>query len=97
MVDNDGFSMLHIAVGKEHEWTVEFLLRHESIDINLKDGHGRTALGWASINGSVNIVQALLNHNDIRVNVADSQKMTPIGWAAYFGHAQVLELLLTAS
>ena len=89
-----GNESLFEAAKKGNLETVQTILDLNNIDINFKDWHGRTALGWAAFKGHVNVVQALVNHKDIQVNVAENHNSTPIGTAAEFGHDKVVELLV---
>jgi len=67
----DGLTPLIVAVQNRGIDTVPLLLQHNA-DVDGKDGHGRTALHWASLKNDVGAIQLLLNH-DANVNLHESK------------------------
>ncbi|MGV2437806.1 MAG UNVERIFIED_CONTAM: ankyrin repeat domain-containing protein [Anaerolineae bacterium] len=51
---------------------------HNSVDVNLQDSAGRTALLWASVNCHEDVVKALLTSNKVNVNLQDSAGRTAL-------------------
>jgi ankyrin repeat protein len=65
------------------------------VDVDAKDGDGRTPLCWAAHNGHEAIVRLLVATSKVDVNVKDADGRTPLSWAAENGRASVVKLLLT--
>ncbi|KAF2096755.1 ankyrin [Rhizodiscina lignyota] len=58
---------LFFAVADGHTSIVEELLRHPKIEVNIKDGIGRTPLTMAASCGTPEIVNLLLQHDDVTI------------------------------
>ncbi|WP_298627944.1 ankyrin repeat domain-containing protein, partial [uncultured Legionella sp.] len=69
--------------------TLELLLNHPEIDVNLKDDVMSTPLCTAVQYGNVDAVRALLKHNKINVNQGN-----PLEIAIREGHYDILKLLI---
>ena len=64
------------------------------VDVNVKSGHGNTALAWASNSGHLEVVRALLNDEGVDVNIKDDAGATALYYASYMGHVEVVRALL---
>lgn len=62
-------------------------------DVNSRDEDGSTPLYFASLRGSVEVVQVLVDH-DSNVNARDASGMTPLHAVAIMGHLEIEKLLL---
>jgi ankyrin repeat protein len=82
-----GVALLTSAVEKGHEAVIKLLLETGKIDLELKDGNGRTPLSCAMERGSVAIVQLLLT-KEAKTGVA------LLTSAVEKGHEAVVKLLL---
>ncbi len=71
-------SLLHLAAKFNIADSVRVLLRH-GVDVNVKDGSGRTAVIIASQSGNFQMMHELIGHG-ANVNVSDSFGMTPLHW-----------------
>ncbi len=65
--------------------------QHESSYINLRDGDGRTALMYASIQGLEGSVELLLRYG-ANTSIADNTLYTPIDAAAFGGFPIIAKL-----
>ncbi|RPA75197.1 ankyrin, partial [Ascobolus immersus RN42] len=68
----------------------------DSIDVNPRDGDGRTPLSYAAASGEIGIMRALLESKEMEVDVnsKDNSGFTPLHWASQNGETDILELLL---
>merc|ERR1712013_208836 len=73
---------------------LQFFLRKDEIQVNLKDTNGRTALHKGARKDFQEIVKELLNHPAIDVNPVDNAGMTPVIEATKFGKLKSLKVLL---
>ena len=92
--NSDWLSTLHIACFRGHSKIVEILLERD-VDIDERDGSGRTAIQLATMNGHESVVRLLLSHG-AKINTRDSLGCTPIHWAALQKHEGILRLFLDA-
>lgn len=67
----------------------------EQVDIDEKDGTGRTALSFAAEIGDNEAVDMLLKKG-ANVSTADQDGQTPLLWATKNGHAETAQILLNA-
>lgn len=66
-VGYDDYSPLMMACGCDNVDAIHMLLKHPSIDINLKNKHGETALSLAIKRKSINVINILLNQPELDV------------------------------
>ncbi|KAH0536662.1 hypothetical protein FGG08_006488 [Glutinoglossum americanum] len=90
--DTNGWKALHKAAVNGHETVVRVLLE-KVVDINAKNGDGRTALHWAGESGHEAVVRLLLE-NGADVDSKDRFGWTALRWASGGGHEAVVRLLL---
>ena len=65
------------------------------INIDARDGRGRTPLLWAAREGHEAIVELLLSTGQVDIDAKDIAGRTPLSWAARAGHEGVTRLLLS--
>lgn len=80
------------AAAAEGEAPLVELLLVDGLDVNARDGDGRTLLSWAAQRGHPDAAELLLRHG-ADVNVRDHAGKTPLAWAAQAGHQAVGALL----
>lgn len=94
--DNDGYTVLLMAVIFRHTDIVKLLLKHKA-DINAIETSGYNALMLASVRGYIDIVKILLKHN-ANVNVKNiNNGFTALMLALLNRHIDITKLLLEAS
>lgn len=93
-VSDEGWNLLYIAVGYEHDAIVELLLANDA-DVNAQNPpHGLTPLHSAVYGDAVLIVELLIK-NGANVNALDDDRgFTPLHIAALKGYSIIFELLL---
>ena len=91
-VDENGMTVLMLAVQERHVETVEVLLEKEA-NIEAKDAEGRTALMWAAETDHAGMAAALLEKK-ANIEAKDADGRTALMWAVGMGHAGVAEILL---
>lgn len=64
----EGENMLHRAAANGHVETVSWLLE-KSVEVNIQDKHGTTALCYAAYAGHVGVVKLLLARPEVDINV----------------------------
>jgi ankyrin repeat protein len=79
----------------DHWSTVQFLLNCNTIDVNARDNHGRTALCYAAMTGNKMCVHSLLTQHSIQPHITDDDGRTALSLAAEMGHTDVTTLLLS--
>ncbi|KAN0081128.1 Ankyrin repeat-containing domain protein [Elaphomyces granulatus] len=89
--DDTRKALLFSAAEKDHEAVVKLLLETGKIDLELKDGNGRTPLSCAVDGGSVTVVQLLLAEG---VKTDYKYIFTPLSRAAEKDDERVVKLLL---
>lgn len=77
-----GQAAIHAAVMYDRQEIIQLLLDH-SVDVDLQDNGGRTALSIAAQGGRKAIAQLLLSRG-ANVNHQDAYGMTPLHWAYQF-------------
>jgi hypothetical protein len=89
--DNNGYTLLHIAVALGHKDEAELLLAMGA-DVNAKNNNGSTPLSIAAGAGYNDVVELLLA-NKADVNAKNIGGQTPLHTAAAFFHKDIAELL----
>ncbi|KAH6848202.1 ankyrin repeat protein [Chaetomium sp. MPI-CAGE-AT-0009] len=72
---------------------VEMLL-NQFVDVNDRNGEGRTPLSLAAENGHDAIVKLLVGKDSVKPDTPDNDGRTPLSWAAGNGHDAVVGVLL---
>ena len=65
------------------------------IEVDSKDGNGRTPLSCAAWGGHEAVVRLLVERDDVEADSKDKYGRTPLSWAAWGGHEAVVKLLQT--
>ena len=66
---------------KDHLIRIYETLKKRGVDVKAKDSFGRTALHYAVISGSLELVKLLLSsHNDYQINEVDKDGYTPLSY-----------------
>ncbi|KAL7465319.1 hypothetical protein ACHAXS_005642 [Conticribra weissflogii] len=94
MYSSDEDHPLHRAALANDLSTIQQLVTQESIDPNLEDANGITALIEASIAGHDEIVRYLITEAKCPANPPTGSRHTPIRGAAVAGRASTIKLLL---
>ena len=68
----------------------------QSVNVNITDSRGRTALSWCAQRGDIDSVRFLLA-NGADTNLDNYEGCSPLAWAARGGHRDVAEWLLCRS
>ncbi|PQE16724.1 Ankyrin repeat-containing domain protein [Rutstroemia sp. NJR-2017a BBW] len=89
-----GFCGIHFAALLGLESIIKHFMEDSTINIDLKDGDGRTPLWYASANGEYVVVKLLLEIDKIDINSKERYGQTPLWTAASEGHEEVVRLLL---
>lgn len=93
-------SPFHAAAGADNTEVIAFLLDRRlhsfAIDINLRDGSGRTPLHWAARNCCINAIDMMLKQPQIEIDSEDRHGFTPYLVAAKSGWVAVMSRLLQA-
>ncbi|KAH0536220.1 hypothetical protein FGG08_006887 [Glutinoglossum americanum] len=90
-----GFSDLTVGSYFGHDVVVKYLLEREGVDVNRKDGDGRTPLSWAAERGHLEITKLLVGRESVvDVNNKGRNGRTPLSWAAEGGHPEIVKLLV---
>jgi ankyrin repeat protein len=92
VVDNSGWTPLHVAAHHGHRDIVALLLR-SGANVDAVDNNGWTPLHHAAHDGHRDIV-ALLLEGGANVNAATNNGRTPLHVAAHDGHRDIVALLL---
>ena len=90
-----GFSPLLIAAMKLDTRLVRSLIRHNAVDVNLRDPNGQTALHHMVRFGSEEKLNWLLAHAEVDVNVTDDRGCTPLITAAHQKSPEMISMLLS--
>lgn len=72
---------LHMASSQGIVKLVQVLLRTQTNDPNVRDGHGRTPLHWAAMTGRVDVMRLLLECG-AEIDAVDHLNRTPLFLAA---------------
>lgn len=73
------------------------LVAETTLNPNITDYGGRTALSCEAHQGDLQIVECLLRRPDVRVNAVEQNELPPLWLAASHGHVQVVQRLLQCS
>jgi len=96
--NNDGFSCLMTAMNTNNPEIVSILLkdhkRRSSLNINLVDAEGDSALHIAGYNGDLQSLKLLLEQPDINVNILNNDGQTPLIGCAERGNLECVRALL---
>jgi ankyrin repeat protein len=65
-----------------------------AIDLDSRDGDGRSPLSWAAANGHGAIVEMLLKQEGVDADSRDKDEPSPLSWAAAYPHIEIVEMLL---
>jgi hypothetical protein len=91
-VDDNGRTLLHVAVEYAHRDIVALLIR-SGANVDAVDNYGWTPLHVAVEYAHRDIV-ALLLRSGANVDAVDNNGWTPLHWAAHDGHRDIVALLL---
>ena len=80
--------------GPGREEVVQVLMRCPTIDVNMADNRGMTALQRACLHGQEAIVSMLLDHEQIEVNKGDNDNNSPLMVACGVSNIGVVRILL---
>ena len=69
--------MLHWACSKINIEIIEFLLRSDGIDANIKNITGNTPLHISCVRNSTKVVAMLLGHQSIDISIRNNEKKLP--------------------
>ena len=92
ILNDEGQSLLHVAVKFERIANATFLLSRGVREIDSRDKLGRTALHWAAFTGNLELVK-LLKIYGADLNVLDKKKRTPAQLAENEGYLEVAQEL----
>jgi ankyrin repeat protein len=98
-VDNDGHTVLHIAVTAGSAPAVEEILSWRAIDVNAVTDRGETPLHIAAVNGSLRIAELLVDAGaDVNavMEAKPGEEATVLRLAAVNDKPEIVELLLRA-
>ncbi|XP_013389888.1 death-associated protein kinase 1 isoform X2 [Lingula anatina] len=90
--DNFVLTALFCATEDGNFAGIKRLLSMTSLDINISNRHGETALHRAASGGHVEVVK-LLQSNGMNLNVTDQHGDNAVYWAARQGHVEVVKYL----
>ena len=91
--DNDRFTPWHKAAQAGSAKSLDSLIWHSSVDVNLKGKDERSALTLACRAGHLDIVEILVESNTI-IDIFDLGKRTPLHWAMSYGYTKIALCLL---
>ncbi|KAF4442819.1 Ankyrin repeat-containing domain protein [Fusarium austroafricanum] len=86
-------SPLHQAAQFGLEKVLRLLMDPNDLDVNGRDGHGRTPLWLAASRGYGSVIRLLFEH-DADPNLGDRSWLTPLGLAARNGDRNAVQILL---
>jgi ankyrin repeat protein len=95
--DSKELTPLMISIIRKHKAFTRILLKKSTIQVNLKDDRGHTALHHAAMSGDIEITKSLLEKEDVELNPRDFRGCTPLCWAAWAaseGDVEAMALLL---
>ncbi len=93
-VNEDGWTVLMLAVEGGDTEMVKLLLENKQIDPNLADKDGWTALMLAAVKGHTEDLKLLLENEKTNPNLADERGFTALMFAVDKGHAETVKPLL---
>ncbi|KAF8458748.1 hypothetical protein BDZ91DRAFT_800171 [Kalaharituber pfeilii] len=89
----EGFMGIHAAAYFGFETEMATLV-NKYAGWDSKDGHGRTPLSYAAMEGHVALVRLLVDREDVDADLKDNYGGTPLSWAATRGHEAIVRLLV---
>ena len=90
--ENYGWTFLHHACKADHRsLVIPLLLAHPGIDVNVKDGYGRTPFYFACLDGTTSCVREMLKDSRVKVNEPANIGTTPLWYAASNGRLDVIK------
>ena len=96
VVDDDGWTALHIAVHGQRRDLARLLLEHPDIDVNARNRWRSTPLMLAASSGNLDIVECLLRHPMTQVDLqAEYYGRTALIETAVKGHAHIARCLVS--
>ena len=102
--DSNGYTALLLACQYNHTEIVEILLKHNKINVNLKDtgvflmnisGGGDSPFLSACANNRYECVRLMIQDPRVDINMADDFGVSPLMWACYFGKTKTVQLLIS--
>ncbi|MCL5999849.1 MAG: sigma-70 family RNA polymerase sigma factor [Chloroflexi bacterium] len=84
------------AADEQGEVAMIELMLVDGLDVNAKDGDGRTLLHWAAYQGHADVTELLLQHGAV-LDIQDKSGKTPLAIATDNKHVEVVMLLCRAS
>ena len=96
--DNNGDNALHhtLLSKTNGKGTLEItLLLLQTVDPNIANKRGRTALMYACANGHREVIEHLLRTYDLDLSLTDNDGSTALYYAAHGGHIEVINVLLS--
>lgn len=84
---------VHLAAENGCARTLNLLLKHPEIDVNILDSRGNSALHMAALNGQVECARLLLQTKDVKPNKRNREGTTP-AYAAATSNEKNDELML---
>jgi ankyrin repeat protein len=91
--DNNGNTFLHVAVHKDNEELVKFLI-DRGANVNIKNNYGETPLQISADKNNLEIITQLVSH-DADVNIQDTSGLTPLDDAIYHGQMETVKYLIS--
>ncbi|KAF9574407.1 hypothetical protein EC968_006567 [Mortierella alpina] len=91
--DREGKTMLMVAGTENKHRVLRYLLALPSIDVDIQDDEGETALYQAAAAGSTECVQLLL-HAGASATLGNEESITPLIIASYNGFVSICRLLI---
>lgn len=92
LIDNSGWTAIHIASSIGNEDILECLVDNET-DINLKTNQGTTALHLAISKKNLSIIKKLVVQYKCKINIKDKNGYTPLIRASSIGLLSIVKLL----
>ena len=90
----DGHTALSLAAMKGQEVVVQYLIKQDGVQIDLKVDRGRTPLLWAAMRGHEAIIRLLIERDGVQINSKDDEGRTPLSSAAEIGQEAIVKLLI---
>ncbi|PKS12515.1 hypothetical protein jhhlp_000722 [Lomentospora prolificans] len=81
------------AVRNYHSKIAKCLLATGEVNVNIKDGGGRTALHWAAINNDEHTARMIIETGIADINARSMDSHTPISFTALYGSHEVAKIL----
>jgi hypothetical protein len=88
---HDRTTAIHFGCCQGHDKVVSLLLTHPNIDVNLKDGYGRTPFSYGCSLGQDYCVRVLLRDPRVVVDSKDEHGRTTLSMAAASGRLEVIK------